>query len=30
MSYERKFKEITKDAGMGVYGLAELAGRAAD
>jgi len=30
MTYEKKFKEITKDCGMGAYGLAELAGREAD
>ena len=30
MSYEKKFKEIAKDCGMGVYGLAELEGREAD
>ena len=30
MSYEKRFKEITNDSGMGVYGLAELAGREAD
>ena len=30
MSYEQRFKEITNNSGMGVYGLAELAGREAD
>lgn len=30
MGYELKFKEITSDSGMGVYGLAELLGREAD
>lgn len=29
-SFELKFKEIARDSGMGVYGLAELAGRDAD
>ena len=30
MAYEKKFKELTSDCGMGVYGLSELLGREAD
>ena len=30
MTYENKFKEITRDCGMGVYGLSELMGREVD
>ena len=30
VTYETKLKELTKDSGMGVYGMAELIGRDAD
>ena len=30
IKYEAKFKELTTDCGMGVYGMAELLGREAD